>query len=122
MGMKPLRLLDIGGGYAMKKTVEERTFTHVAPQIGRLIDELFDSDVEVMGEPGTYVVESSLYLVSRIIGTKTIKRGEQINKHYYINNGLYKGYMLLRFGEPQYVRPLDPEHEKREMHNTTYWG
>ena len=126
IGMEPLRLLDIGGGYAMCKIdpahYEQRNFTAVAPLISFLIDELFDEDVEVIGEPGTFVVESSLYLLSRIIGTKTIARGEEVKKHYYINNGLYKGYMLRLFDEPQYLRPLDPAHEKRPKHSSTYWG
>jgi ornithine decarboxylase len=80
-GMKPLRLLDIGGGYAMCKidpAQKQKMFTAVAPQISRLIDELFDSDVEVIGEPGTFVAESSLFLISRIIGTKTITQDKNI--------------------------------------------
>ena len=30
--------------------------------------------------------------------------------------------MLRLFDEPQYLRPLDPEHEKRPKHSSTYWG
>jgi ornithine decarboxylase len=93
--MKPLRLLDIGGGFAMCKIdpehYEKRNFVAVAPKIAALIDKLFNTDVEVIGEPGTFIVESSLYLLSRVIGTKTITgySEDKIKKHYYINNGLY---------------------------------
>jgi diaminopimelate decarboxylase len=67
----------------------------VAPRINKCIDELFpEKDIRIIGEPGTYICESAVYIVSRIIGTKKFERDNDEIKHYFINNGIYKAYMV----------------------------
>ena len=34
--------------------------------------------------------------------------------HYYVNNGIYQGYMVRMFGEDFYVNPIDDEVNKRK--------
>ena len=98
IGLEEMDFLDIGGGFTMlDESNMQKNFTDVAPKIAQLIDELFpEPHIRIVGEPGRYIVESSVYLVSSIIGQKEKKNGE---KHYYINNGIYQGYTVRIHGE-----------------------
>src|SRR5690349_14355034 len=66
-GLKP-RLLNIGGGYPVR---------HVKPipsieVIGEVVDEglkAFPDDVQVIAEPGRYLVSDAGYFVCRVLGT-----------------------------------------------------
>jgi ornithine decarboxylase len=66
-GLKP-RLLNIGGGYPVR---------HVKPipsieVIGAVLDEglkAFPADVQVIAEPGRYLVSDAAYFVCRVLGT-----------------------------------------------------
>ncbi len=66
-GLKP-RLLNIGGGYPVR---------HVRPMpssevIGQVVNEglkAFPDDVQVIAEPGRYLVSDAGYFVCRVIGT-----------------------------------------------------
>src|ERR1044071_8716089 len=66
-GLKP-RLLNIGGGYPVR---------HVKPipsieVIGEVVDEglkAFQDDVQVIAEPGRYLVSDAGYFVCRVLGT-----------------------------------------------------
>src|SRR5688500_1738430 len=68
-GLKP-RLLDIGGGYPVR---------HVKPipsieTIGEVVNEglkAFADDVQVIAEPGRYLVSDAGYFVCRVLGTAT---------------------------------------------------
>jgi ornithine decarboxylase len=68
-GLKP-RLLNIGGGYPVR---------HVKPipsieVIGQVVNEglkAFPDDVQVIAEPGRYLVSDAGYFVCRVIGTAT---------------------------------------------------
>ena len=100
MGMPEMTFLDIGGGFTMIHEDKVKNFPFVAPLIGKLVDKLFpDPNILVIAEPGRYVVESTCYLLSRIIGQKTLGNG---HRHYYINNGVYQGYMVKQFGEDMF--------------------
>jgi ornithine decarboxylase len=68
-GLKP-RLLNIGGGYPVR---------HVKPipsieVIGQVVNEglkAFPDDVQVIAEPGRYMVSDAGYFVCRVLGTAT---------------------------------------------------
>jgi ornithine decarboxylase len=68
-GLKP-RLLNIGGGYPVR---------HVKPipsieVIGQVVNEglkAFPDDVQVIAEPGRYLVSDAGYFVCRVLGTAT---------------------------------------------------
>ena len=70
MGLKKMDFLDIGGGFSCFAPNESGNFEYVAPKISALIDELFPEDIQIIGEPGTYICESVVYILSRIIGIK----------------------------------------------------
>jgi diaminopimelate decarboxylase len=67
-----VRHLDVGGGFATPYRAEDREFDIAA--WGRAVDEATrDLDVEVVIEPGRYLVANAGVLLTRVIGTK---RGE----------------------------------------------
>jgi diaminopimelate decarboxylase len=67
-----VRHLDVGGGFAAPYRAEDRDFDIAA--WGRAVDEATrDLDVEVVIEPGRYLVANAGVLLTRVIGTK---RGE----------------------------------------------
>ena len=66
LGFK-MNFLDIGGGfsqsyYAVKD--ETKSFRSVAPKIAAKLDELFPEDLQIIAEPGTYLCESVVYMLS----------------------------------------------------------
>ena len=100
IGLEPMDFLDLGGGFTLIHAEKIKNFPYVAPLIGKLLDDLFPSrQVQVIAEPGRYVMESACYLLTRIIGQKVMGDGK---RHYYINNGLYQGYMVKQFGEDMF--------------------
>jgi len=84
-GLKP-RLLNIGGGYPVR---------HVKPipsieVIGAVVNEglkAFPDEVQVMAEPGRYLVSDAGYFVCRVLGTAT--RGGKRWMHW--DAGLFGG-------------------------------
>ena len=120
LGMQPMDLLDIGGGFTLIMPNSSKNFDEVAPRINTLLETHFPEDsVQIIAEPGRYICESVVYLASCIIGQKTLKSG---NRHYYLNNGIYQGYMVRMFGEDMEIEPLDPSISSRPSRNSTWWG
>jgi ornithine decarboxylase len=82
LGMPPMRVLDIGGGF-----VAGATFDEAAAVINEALVKHFGDlpCVEVIGEPGRYFAETAFTLAARVIGKRT--RGEV--REYWIDDGLY---------------------------------
>lgn len=118
MGMEPMDLIDIGGGFTLVSKFAERNFDHVAPKIGAMLDKHFpEPSIRCIAEPGRYISESVVYLTSNIIGSKTLASGTH---HYYLDSGVYQGYALRPYGEDQFVFPVLPN--RRSMVLSTFWG
>lgn len=65
LGLQPMDLVDIGGGYSMVNPDLNKNFVVVGSILNTRIDELFpDKSVQIIAEPGTYICESSFYLAS----------------------------------------------------------
>lgn len=120
LGMEPMDLLDLGGGYTLLKPNTGKNFEEVAPEINKALDEYFpDSSTRIIAEPGTYVCENVSSLLCKVIGKKITSTG-LIN--YYINNGLYQGYMILKFGEDVLLEPIDKKVASRPKKLCNIWG
>jgi len=97
-GLKP-RLLNIGGGYPVR---------HVKPipsieVIGAVVNEglkAFPEDVQVIAEPGRYIVSDAGYFVCRVLGTAT--RGGKRWMHW--DAGLFGGIIESTEGLKYRVR------------------
>ena len=66
VGLKP-RLLDIGGGFPVRHTKPIPSIEVIGEIVNRAI-ESFPADVQVVAEPGRYLVSDAGYFVCRVIG------------------------------------------------------
>jgi ornithine decarboxylase len=97
-GLKP-RLLNIGGGYPVR---------HVKPipsieVIGQVVNEAlkaFPEDVQVIAEPGRYLVSDAGYFVCRVLGTAT--RGGKRWMHW--DAGMFGGVIETTEGLKYKIR------------------
>src|SRR6201996_7025966 len=94
----PLKLLDIGGGFPAHYDATVPPFAKVAKIINAELDRLFPKAIEILAEPGRFLVASAATAIARIIG-KTIRGGKLC---YYINDGVYHTFSGQIFDHAQY--------------------
>ncbi|CAN6218583.1 unnamed protein product [Urochloa humidicola] len=116
LGMPPMRVLDIGGGF-----VSGPTFEAAAAVINDALAKHFGDlpCVEVMGEPGRYFAETAFTLAARVIGKRT--RGEV--REYWIDDGLYGTLNCIIMDH--YVptpRPLNAPRPGEKTYASTVFG
>lgn len=80
-----VRLINIGGGFPAKYEGADVSFPQFAKRLSQEIDRLFPGDIEIVAEPGRYLVAESAKLVVGIVG-KAYRDGKTF---YYINDGVY---------------------------------
>jgi ornithine decarboxylase len=93
-----LKLLDIGGGFPAHYDKTVPAFKNVAQAINSELDRLFPPPVEILAEPGRFLVASAATAVAKIIG-KAVREGKLC---YYINDGVYQTYSGVIFDHCQY--------------------
>jgi len=81
----PLRLLNIGGGFPVPYDETVPAFEDLSAKLKKEIDRLFPKKIEVVAEPGRFIVATAATLVVKIIG-KSFRDGKIV---YYINDGVY---------------------------------
>jgi ornithine decarboxylase len=97
-GYRKMNLIDIGGGFPAPYDATVKPFRELAKVINRELDRLFPKDIQVLAEPGRFMVASSGYAVSKVIG-KAIRDGKPC---YYINDGVYHTYSGVIFDHCKY--------------------
>ncbi|MFH1372144.1 MAG: type III PLP-dependent enzyme [Planctomycetota bacterium] len=80
-----LKIVDIGGGFPVPYNSQVPKFEKLAEIINSECERLFPSDIEIIAEPGRFMVATSAVLISEIIGKA--RRDEKI--FYHINDGVY---------------------------------
>ena len=93
-----LRLLDIGGGFPAAYDPSVPKFGDLAKKINHEIDRLFDKDIEILAEPGRFLVASAGTAISKIIG-KAVRSGKLC---YYVDDGVYHTYSGVIFDHCTY--------------------
>jgi len=93
-----LKLLDIGGGFPAHYDETVPPFRRLAKMINAEMDRLFPEPIEILAEPGRFLVASAATAVSRIIG-KAVRGGKLC---YYLNDGVYHTYSGVIFDHAQY--------------------
>jgi len=78
-------VLDIGGGFPAKLSVEVPDLKEFCKPINAILNELFP-DTEIWSEPGRAISASSMMSISSIVG-KTYKNNQL---WYYIDDGVYQ--------------------------------
>jgi len=80
-----LKIVDIGGGFPAPYDSQVPKFQKLAKIIDSECNRLFPKDIEIIAEPGRFMVATSATLISEIIG-KARRDGKIF---YHINDGVY---------------------------------
>ena len=97
-GYKKMNLLDIGGGFPAPYDPGVKPFQELARIINRELDRLFPKDVQILAEPGRFMVATAGIAISQIIG-KAVRDGKLC---YYIDDGVYHTFSGVIFDHCHY--------------------
>ena len=106
---RKIRLLDIGGGFPVKYHPDVKDFKLLAKKLNTEIKRLFPKDMEIIAEPGRFLVANTCTLVAKVIG-KAVRDGKTC---YYINDGVYHTYSGQVFDHVNY--PVLAFHEGKNQ-------
>ena len=95
---KQIRILDIGGGFPVKYHPEVKSFKILAKKLNAEIKRLFPPDMQILAEPGRFLVANACTLVAKVVG-KAYRDGKPC---YYINDGVYHTYSGQVFDHNNY--------------------
>lgn len=100
-----IKILDIGGGFPARYDQHVRPFSALARKINAEIDRLFPKHIEILAEPGRFLVATAATSVARIIG-KARRDGKPC---YYIDDSVYHTFSGIIFDHCQYhLRAFKP--------------
>jgi ornithine decarboxylase len=97
-GHPEVKILDIGGGFPAPYDEHVRPFHELARTLNAEFERLFPPEVEILAEPGRFLVATAATLVVEIIG-KAIRNSKPC---YYVNDGVYGTYSGVLFDHCQY--------------------
>ncbi len=97
-GYTKMNLLDIGGGFPAPYDESVKPFSELAKRINAELERLIPSDIQIIAEPGRFMVATAATSVAKIIG-KAIRHGKLC---YYINDGVYHTFSGIIFDHCQY--------------------
>jgi ornithine decarboxylase len=93
-----IKILDIGGGFPAPYNRYVRSFSVLAKRISTEIDRLFSQDIEILAEPGRFLVATAATSIARIIG-KAVRDGKTC---YYIDDSVYHTFSGIVFDHCRY--------------------
>ena len=93
-----LKILDIGGGFPAAYNKHVKPFSVLAKRINAEIDRLFPKEIQILAEPGRFLVATAASSVARIIG-RAVRDGKQC---YYIDDSVYHTFSGIIFDHCQY--------------------
>ena len=80
-----VNIVDIGGGFPVPYDSRVPQFEKLARIVTTELERLFPKDIEIIAEPGRFMVATAAGLVSEVVG-KARRDGKVF---YYINDGVY---------------------------------
>ncbi len=93
-----LKLLDIGGGFPAPYDGSVQRFRDLAKVLNAEFRRLFPKELEILAEPGRFMVATAATLVAEVIG-KAERDGKRC---YYLNDGIYHTFSGVLFDHCQY--------------------
>jgi ornithine decarboxylase len=93
-----IKILDIGGGFPVNYDSHVKPFRLLARKINAEIQRLFSPGIEILAEPGRFLVATAATSVARIIG-KAVRDGKTC---YYIDDSVYHTFSGIVFDHCQY--------------------
>jgi ornithine decarboxylase len=97
-GYDKMFLLDIGGGFPAPYDSSVRPFSELARKINAEINRRFPKEIQILAEPGRFMVATACTVVTEIIG-KAVRDGKLC---YYMNDGIYHTYSGILFDHCRY--------------------
>jgi ornithine decarboxylase len=95
---REIKILDIGGGFPAPYDRHVKPFSMLAKKINGEINRLFSRDIQIVAEPGRFLVATAATSVARIIG-KAVRDGKTC---YYIDDSVYHTFSGIIFDHCQY--------------------
>src|SRR5436190_9878844 len=95
---REIKILDIGGGFPAAYDRHVKPFSALARKINAEIDRLFPRDIQILAEPGRFLVATAATSVARVIG-KAVRDGKTC---YYIDDSVYHSFSGIIFDHCQY--------------------
>lgn len=93
-----MTLIDIGGGFPAPYDAQVKPFKVLAKRINAELERLFPKDIEILAEPGRFLVATAGTAVAKVIG-KAVRDGKQC---YYVDDGVYHTYSGIIFDHCHY--------------------
>ncbi len=104
-----LKVLDIGGGFPVRYNRHVPPFSLLARRINAEIDRLFSKSMEIIAEPGRFMVATAVTSLATVIG-KAVRDGKTC---YYIDDSVYHTFSGIIFDHCPYhfkaLRRGEPE-------------
>ncbi|NLB60474.1 MAG: type III PLP-dependent enzyme, partial [Lentisphaerae bacterium] len=97
-GYTKMFLLDIGGGFPAPYDEEVQPFRNLARKINAELERLFPPEIQILAEPGRFMVATAGTAVSKIIG-KAVRDGKLC---YYLDDGVYHTFSGTIFDHCHY--------------------
>ena len=97
-GYKKMNLLDIGGGFPTPYDSTVKPLKELARKINSELNRLFPKNIQILAEPGRFMVATAATSVVEIIG----KNNMDGKLAYYVNDGVYHTYSGVLFDHCQY--------------------
>jgi ornithine decarboxylase len=97
-GYAKMNLLDIGGGFPAPYDATVKPFGELARKINAELDRLFPKNIQILAEPGRFMVATACTAVAKIIG-KAVRDSKLC---YYIDDGVYHTFSGILFDHCQY--------------------
>jgi ornithine decarboxylase len=104
-----VNLVDIGGGFPVPYDPQVPEFAKLADILNSEFKRLFPDDIEILAEPGRFIVATAATLISEIIG-KARREGKVF---YHINDGVYHTFSGVVYDHwiPNFSAFKEGEHE-----------
>jgi ornithine decarboxylase len=93
-----IKILDIGGGFPAPYNKHVKPFSALAKKINAEIERLFPKDIQILAEPGRFLVATAATSIATIIG-KAVRDGKRC---YYIDDSVYHTFSGIIFDHCQY--------------------
>jgi ornithine decarboxylase len=93
-----IKILDIGGGFPAPYDANVEPIKKLARKINAEIDRLFAPDLQIIAEPGRFIVATAAVAVAKVVG-KARREGKLC---YYVDDGVYHTFSGILFDHCQY--------------------
>lgn len=104
-----IKILDIGGGFPVRYNNKAKSFKILAKKLNTEFERLFPEDIEILAEPGRFMVANAATLVAKVIGKAV--RDEKVC--YYIDDGIYHTFSGVIFDHCTYPIKAFKDGEKK---------